>query len=135
MENTSRHDRLVSRISVILLQLFKSGSVSRCELASRFNVIERTIYHDLNRMGAFVSCSQDGIYRISVLNEAEDKLPSLTSLSEKTGMGELLQLPAEPLNSDLQKRIFPRWKKPLTSVMSASFNTRVNRGRCIHTAK
>ncbi|WP_259349676.1 HTH domain-containing protein [Enterobacter sp. RHBSTW-00175] len=108
--------------------------MSRRELASRFNVSERTIYRDLNRMGAFLSCSQDGIYHISLLNEAEDKLPSLTCLSEKTGMGELLPLPAESLNSDLQKRIYPRWKKPLKSVMSASCNTRINRGRCIHTA-
>lgn len=59
--------------------------MSRRELASRFNVSERTIYRDLNRMGAFVTCSQDGIYRISALNDAEDKLPSLISLSEKRG--------------------------------------------------
>jgi len=136
MENTSRHERLASRIALILLQLFESGSVSRRELASRFNVSERTIYRDLNRMGAFVTCSQDGIYRISALKEAEDKLPSLTSLSEKTGLGELLPLsgenslrhlltaieynrikilplPSEPLNSDQQKRIFSTLEKAI----------------------
>ncbi len=129
MENSSRHERLANRIVLILLQLFESGAVSRRELAGRFKVSERTIYRDLNRMGAFVTCSKDGVYRISGVNETGDKLPSLSSLSEKTGLGELLPLsgenslrniltaieynrikilplPPETLNSDQQKRIF-----------------------------
>jgi DeoR/GlpR family transcriptional regulator of sugar metabolism len=62
MENASRHERISNHIYMILLQLFESGCVSRRDLASRFNVSERTIYRDLNRMGAFVAYSQDGIY-------------------------------------------------------------------------
>jgi predicted DNA-binding transcriptional regulator YafY len=129
MDNSSRHERLANRIALILLQLFKDGAISRSELASRFKVTERTIYRDLNRLGAFVSCSKDGIYRISMQNGAEDKLPSLDSLSEKTGLRELLPLsgdgalrniltaieykrvkilplPPEILNSERQKNTF-----------------------------
>lgn len=129
MDNSSRHERLANRIALILLQLFKDGAISRRELASRFKVTERTIYRDLNRLGAFVSCSKDGIYRISMQNGAEDKLPSLDSLSEKTGLRELLPLsgdgglrniltaieykrikilplPPETLNSERQKNTF-----------------------------
>ncbi len=129
MDNSSRHERLANRIALILLQLFKDGAVSRRELASRFKVTERTIYRDLNRLGEFVTCSNNGIYRISMQNEAEDKLPSLDSLSEKTGLTELLPLsggdslrniltaieykrikilplPPETLNSELQKKTF-----------------------------
>ncbi|MDM8750035.1 helix-turn-helix transcriptional regulator [Morganella morganii] len=129
MDNSSRHERLVNRITLILLQLFKDGAVSRYDLASRFKVTERTIYRDLNRLGELVTCSKDGIYHINIRNEAEDKLPSLDSLSEKTGLTELLPLsgedslrniltaieykririlplPPEILNSELQKKTF-----------------------------
>lgn len=130
MDNFSRHERLANRIALIVLQLFREGAVSRLELASRFKVTERTIYRDLNRLGEFVTCSKDGIYRISMQNEAEDKLlPSLDCLSKKTGLSELLPaagddsllkilkaieykrikispLPPEPLKSELQKKIF-----------------------------
>lgn len=129
MDNSSRHERLANRIALILLQLFKDGAVSRSELASRFKVTERTIYRDLNRLGEFVTCTKDGVYRISMQKEAEDKLPSLDSLSEKTGLrallplsGEgslkniltaieykrikILPLPPEILNSELQKSMF-----------------------------
>ncbi|EMR3754878.1 transcriptional regulator [Proteus mirabilis] len=92
MDNSSQHERLANRIALILLQLFKEGMVSRRELAERFKVTERTIYRDLNRLGEFVTCSKDGIYHISVQNKSEDKLPTLDSLSEKTGMRELLPL-------------------------------------------
>lgn len=129
MDNSSRYERLANRIALILLQLFKEGVVSRCELADRFKVSERTIYRDLNRLGEFIACSKDGVYRISMQNEAEDKQPSLDSLSEKTGLRELLPLsgdgalrnmltaieynrikilplPPEKLNSERQKNTF-----------------------------
>ncbi|EHD22825.1 MULTISPECIES: helix-turn-helix transcriptional regulator [Brenneria] len=136
MDNSSRHERLANRIALILLKLFKDGAVSRRELASRFKVTERTIYRDLNRLGEFVTCSKDGIYRISMQNEAEDKLPSLDSLGEKTGLRELLPLsgdgslrniltaieykrikilplPPETLNSELQKNTFSSLDKAI----------------------
>ncbi|MCA6969745.1 WYL domain-containing protein [Pectobacterium carotovorum] len=136
MDNSSRHERLANRIALILLKLFKDGAVSRRELASRFKVTERTIYRDLNRLGEFVTCSKDGIYHISMQNEPEDKLPSLDSLSEKTGLRELLPLsgdvslrniltaieykrikilplPPETLNSELQKNTFSSLDKAI----------------------
>lgn len=136
MDNSSRHERLANRIALILLQLFKEGVVSRRELADRFKVTERTIYRDLNRLGEFVTCSKDGSYRISMQNEAEDKLPTLDSLSEKTGLRELLPLlgegslrniltaieykrikilplPPEALSSELQKNTFSSLDKAI----------------------
>lgn len=136
MDNSSRHERLANRIALILLHLFKDGAVSRCELASRFKVTERTIYRDLNRLGEFVTCSKAGVYRISMQNEAEHKLPSLESLSEKTGLSELLPLsgesslrniltaieykrikilplPPETLDSEQQKNIFSSLDKAI----------------------
>lgn len=136
MDNSSRHERLANRIVLILLQLFKEGVVSRRDLADRFKVTERTIYRDLNRLGEFVTCSKDGSYRISMQNEAEDKLPTLDSLSEKTGLRELLPLsgegslrniltaieykrikilplPPEALSSELQKNTFSSLHKAI----------------------
>lgn len=136
MDNSSQHERLANRIALILLQLFKEGTVSRRELADRFKVTERTIYRDLNRLGEFVTCSKDGIYHISVQNKGEDKLPTLDSLSEKTGMRELLPLsgigslqniltsieykrikilplPPEVLSSELQKNTFSSLDKAI----------------------
>lgn len=131
MDNPSRHEILANRIAMILLQLFERGAVSRNELASRFNVSERTIYRDLNRIGSFVTCTKEGVYRLSTETQKEDELPTLNSLSEKTGLDELLPvsegnslsnmlssieykrikilpLPPEQLNSIHQKRIFSR---------------------------
>nr|ELR5149553.1 WYL domain-containing protein [Providencia rettgeri] len=136
MGSYSRHERLANRIALILLQLVKDGAVSRCELASRFKVTERTIYRDLNRLGEFVSCSKDGVYRICMQNEAECKLPTLDSLSEKMGLRELLPLsedeslrnilmaieykrikilplPPEILSSKLQKNTFSSLDKAI----------------------
>lgn len=131
MDNPSRHEMLANRIALILLELFERGAVSRDELASKFNVSERTIYRDLNRIGSFVSCSKEGVYRLSAENHKEDELPTLNSLSKKTGLDELLPvsdgnslnsilaaieykrikilpLPPEQLNSLHQRKIFSR---------------------------
>ncbi|EGT5671252.1 WYL domain-containing protein [Cronobacter dublinensis subsp. dublinensis] len=138
MENPSRHERLANRIAFILLELTKSGAISRRELAERFNVSERTIYRDLNRLGAFVTCSSDGVYRIASQNEQKDALPTLASLSEKSGLQKLLPssdenalqkmltaieynritilpLPPEALHSEQHRSLFSSLEKAISA--------------------
>jgi len=138
MGNPSRHERLANRIAFILLELIQAGAISRRELAGRFNVSERTIYRDLNRLGAFVTCSTDGVYRIARQGEKKNSLPSLISLSEKTGLQKLLPLsdehslqkmltaieynrikilllPSESLESEQQKTLFTMLEKAISA--------------------
>ncbi|EOV9572202.1 helix-turn-helix transcriptional regulator [Cronobacter turicensis] len=138
MGNPSRHERLANRIAFILLELMQAGAISRRELAGRFNVSERTIYRDLNRLGAFVTCSTDGVYRIARQGAKKDSLPSLISLSEKTGLQKLLPLsdehslqkmltaieynrikilllPSESLESEQQKTVFTTLEKAISA--------------------
>ncbi|MFD3248212.1 helix-turn-helix transcriptional regulator [Rahnella aquatilis] len=129
METVPGHERLANRIVNMLLQLFEKGSVSRHELAERFKVSERTVYRDLNRLGEYITCSKEGVYRISLPAEEKDPLPTISSVIEKTGISkllplensralndvlraieyrriEILPLPAEMLLSEHQKKTF-----------------------------
>lgn len=111
MDKPSMHERLASRITLMLIELFEKGSVSRRDLASRFNVSERTIYRDFNRLGAFVTCTKEGLYRIALPVDKEGSLPSLLSLSEMTGLQQLLPVSGDgPLKELLQAIEYKRIK-------------------------
>lgn len=58
----SEHDRLALRLAEILLRLNQGEKIARSELAEEFQVSERTIYRDLNRLGGIVDRLEDGRY-------------------------------------------------------------------------
>ncbi|MGM5531052.1 DeoR family transcriptional regulator [Mixta calida] len=63
----SGHEVMVQRITIIIAELYQHGFVSRQKMLDEFNISERTLYRDLNRLGDRIIHDGDGIYRLADL--------------------------------------------------------------------
>lgn len=61
----SGHEVMVQRITAIIAELYQRGFVSRKKMMDEFNISERTLYRDLNRLGDRIVPDGDGIYRLA----------------------------------------------------------------------
>ncbi|HAY5651051.1 TPA: DeoR family transcriptional regulator [Escherichia coli] len=61
----SGHEVMVQRITAIIVELYQYGFVSRKKMMDEFNISERTLYRDLNRLGDRIVPDGDGIYRLA----------------------------------------------------------------------
>jgi DeoR/GlpR family transcriptional regulator of sugar metabolism len=62
----SERETLGSRLTSIIIELHQYGAVDRNSLAQKFNVTERTIYRDLNRLGPIIIRTSEGKYSLSI---------------------------------------------------------------------
>lgn len=93
----SGHEVMVQRITVIIAELYQHGFVSRQKMLDEFNISERTLYRDLNRLGDRIIHVGDGIYRLAPAYAKPQSLKALQNLLHTLGMEELL--PAHKLLS------------------------------------
>ncbi len=61
----SGHEVMVQRITAIIAELYQYGFVSCKKMMDEFNISERTLYRDLNRLGDRIVPDGDGIYRLA----------------------------------------------------------------------
>ena len=61
----SGHEVMVQRITAIIAELYQYSFVSRKKMMDEFNISERTLYRDLNRLGDRIVPDGDGIYRLA----------------------------------------------------------------------
>lgn len=85
----AEHDTLAFRLADILLKLNLGDSFTRQALAEEFNVSERTIYRDLNRLGGIVDRLPDGRYQLAPEYCGKLKLKDLEAFAKLTGVNQL----------------------------------------------
>lgn len=102
----SGHEVMVERITAIIAELYQYGFVSRQKMLDEFNISERTLYRDLNRLGDRIVPDCDGIYRLAPAYAKPQSLKELQNLITVLGMEELF--PAKKIFSqpDLTSLIF-----------------------------
>lgn len=83
------HEVMVQRITVIIAELYLHGFVSRQKLMDEFNISERTLYRDLNRLGDRISHNGNGIYSLAPAYTKHHSLKELQKLVSILGMEEL----------------------------------------------
>lgn len=85
----SGHEVMVQRITVIVAELYLHGFVSRQKLMDEFNISERTLYRDLNRLGDRIIHDGNGIYSLAPAYAKPQSLKELQKLVSILGMEEL----------------------------------------------
>ncbi|WP_333617255.1 helix-turn-helix transcriptional regulator [Mixta calida] len=85
----SGHEVMVQRITAIIAELYQYGFVSRQKMMNEFNISERTLYRDLNRLGDRIIPDGDGIYRLAPAYAKPQALKELKNLISVLGMEEL----------------------------------------------
>lgn len=106
----SGHEVMVQRITIIISALYQHGYVSRQKLLDEFNISERTLYRDLNRLGDRIIHDGNGIYRLSPAYARPQTLKELQNLIGLLGMEELIpanKLILKPDLSSLSIRSLP----------------------------
>ena len=86
----SGYEVMVQRITTIIAELYQYGSVSRQRLRERFNVSERTLYRDLNRLGDRIIHDGKGIYHLAPAYAKSQSLKDLQDLARALGVAELV---------------------------------------------
>lgn len=76
----SGHEIMAQRITTIVAELYQHGFVSRLKLMDEFNISERTLYRDLNRLGDRIIHDGNGIYRLAPAYVKPISLNNLQSL-------------------------------------------------------
>lgn len=82
----SRHEVMVQRITIIIAELYQHGFVSRQKLMDAFNISERTLYRDLNRLGDRIVHDGEGIYRLAPAYAKPQSLKALQNIINIVGM-------------------------------------------------
>ena len=82
----SGHEVMVQRITIIIAELYQHGYVSRQKLLDEFNISERTLYRDLNRLGDRIVHDGDGIYRLAPAYAKPQSLKELQNIIRIVGM-------------------------------------------------
>lgn len=106
----SGHEVMVQRITAIISALYQHGFVSRQKLLDEFNISERTLYRDLNRLGDRIIHDGNGIYRLAPAYAKPQTLKELQNLVSLLGMEELIpasKLILKPDLSSLSIRALP----------------------------
>ncbi|MEJ2793871.1 WYL domain-containing protein [Iodobacter sp. LRB] len=85
----TEHDTLAFRIAAILLKLNQGETFSRQDLANEFNVSERTIYRDLNRLGGIVNRLKDDRYQLAAEYKGKFTSKDLNSFAKLMGVENL----------------------------------------------
>lgn len=85
----SGHEVMVQRITAIIAELYQYGFVSRKKMMDEFNISERTLYRDLNRLGDRIVPDGDGIYRLAPAYAKPQALKEQQNLINALGMAEL----------------------------------------------
>ncbi|HCT1633904.1 TPA: WYL domain-containing protein [Citrobacter koseri] len=85
----SGHEVMVQRITAIIAELYQCGFVSRKKMMDEFNISERTLYRDLNRLGDRIIPDGDGIYRLAPAYAKPQALKEQQHLISVLGMAEL----------------------------------------------
>jgi len=97
----SGHEIMVQRITVIISALYQHGFVSRQKLLDEFNISERTLYRDLNRLGDRIVHDGNGIYRLAPAYAKPQTLKELRNLVSLLGMEEVIPANKLILKPDL----------------------------------
>lgn len=85
----SGHEVMVQRITVIVAELYQHGFVSRQKLMDEFNISERTLYRDLNRLGDRIIHDGNGIYSLAPAYAKPQSLKELQKLVNILGMEDI----------------------------------------------
>ncbi|MCU7365030.1 WYL domain-containing protein [Pantoea stewartii] len=85
----SGHEVMVQRITAIIAELYQRGFVSSKKMMDEFNISERTLYRDLNRLGDRIIPDGDGIYRLAPAYAKPQALKEQQNLISVLGMSEL----------------------------------------------
>ena len=85
----SEHEVMVQRITAIIAELYQRVFLSRKRMIDEFNISERTLYRDLNRLGNRIVPDGDGIYKLAPAYAKPQALKEQQNLINALGMAEL----------------------------------------------